>query len=42
MMRRQNRNMLVYYTASTDRRVLMVEVSWAVKRPRKLALCDPR
>jgi len=42
MMRRQNRNVLVYYTASTDRRVLMVEVSWAVKRPRGLALSDPR
>ncbi len=32
----------VYYTAVTDRRVLMVEVSWAVKRPRGLALSDPR
>ncbi len=41
-MAREGRNVHVYYTAVTDRRVLMVEVSWAVKRPRGLALSDPR
>jgi hypothetical protein len=39
---RESRNVQVYYTAVTDRRVLMVEMSWAVKRPRGLALSDPR
>jgi len=39
---RLNRGRQVYYTAVTDRRVLMVEVSSYVKRPRGLALCDPR
>jgi hypothetical protein len=39
---RLNRGRQVYYAAVTDRRVLMVEVSSYVKRPRGLALSDPR
>jgi hypothetical protein len=39
---RLNRGRRVYYAAVTDRRVLMVEVSSYVKRPRGLALSDPR
>jgi hypothetical protein len=39
---RANRNLRVYYVAATDRRVLMVEVSWALKHPRGLVLSDPR
>ncbi|MGH3254935.1 MAG: hypothetical protein ACRDOU_05910 [Streptosporangiaceae bacterium] len=37
-----NREKQVYYMAVTHRRVLMAEVSWYVKRPRRLALSDPR
>jgi hypothetical protein len=37
-----NREKQVYYTAVTDRRVVMVEVSWYVKRPKGLALSDHR
>jgi hypothetical protein len=36
-----NRTVRVYYAAVTGTRVLMVEVSWYVQRPRALALSDP-
>jgi hypothetical protein len=39
---RRNRGRQVLYAAVTDRRVLMVEVSSYVKRPRGLVLSDPR
>jgi hypothetical protein len=39
---RRNRNVQVYYAAVTGQRVLMVEVSWYVQRPRGLALSDSR
>lgn len=37
----RNRTVRVYYAAVTGQRVLMVEVSWYVQRPKALALGDP-
>ncbi len=39
---RQNRGVQVYYAAVTGQRVLMVEVSQYLRRPRGLAVSDPR
>jgi hypothetical protein len=38
----RNRTVRVYYAAVTSQRVLIVEVSWYVQRPKALALSDAR